>query len=47
VHLAAKRQVCTGTLEAEVVAKIDIDIDAAIKTLLEVRNNKPGKLVKL
>lgn len=27
--------------------KIDLDIDAAIKTLLEVRNNKPGKLVKL
>lgn len=27
--------------------KFDLDIDAAIKTLLEVRNNKPGKLVKL
>lgn len=27
--------------------KIDIDIDAAIKTLLEVRSSKPGKMIKL
>lgn len=27
--------------------KLDIDIDAIIKTLLEVRTCKPGKLVKL
>ena len=27
--------------------KIDIDIDAAIKALLEVRSCKPGKMVKL
>jgi len=27
--------------------KLDIDIDAIIKTLLEVRTSKPGKVVKL